>query len=344
MKFVKYFLLSIIILDIIALIVWGAFIYRVSSPLDNFSEEFKIVDIKEGIGLNEIALQLENESIISDTPTFVAYVLIERKQSELKAGEYVITPDMSIKDIVSVMAEGTSPNTKRVTFPEGYTSMQMADRLVKEGILQNREEFISFSEMTSKSTYDTFEYNFLNIMDAPLLEGLLFPDTYDLKINSQASAVIDKMLKAFNDKAWPILQEGGKDQASPYSSYELLIIASLLEEEVQSEEDMKNVAGILYNRLEIGMPLQVDATLAFITGKQTGQLTNTDKEIDSPYNTYQNRGLPPAPISNPGLRAIEATLNPTENDYLYYLTGRDGNTYFGRTLEEHNDNKQKYLR
>lgn len=344
MKILKYLLLSVIILDLLALAVAGFFAYKVYTPLNNFSEEAKVVNIDAGTGLDEIAFQLKEEGILTETPFFILYAIMERKEGDLKAGEHIFTPNMSIKDIVNRLAGSASLNTKKITFPEGFTSAQMADRLVENSIIKNKEEFLNFSKLSSVSAYNIFDHDFLSEINAASLEGFLFPDTYELVPDSGAAQVISKMLDAFDDKAWSMLQEGGEKEAASYDSYELLIIASLLEEEVQTEEDMKQVAGILYNRLEIGMPLQVDATLAFITGKQTGQLTNADKEIDSPYNTYQNRGLPPAPISNPGLKAIGSALDPAQNDYLYYLTGKDGNTYFGRTLEEHNENKRLYLR
>ena len=118
----------------------------------------------------------------------------------------------------------------------------------------------------------------------------------------------------------------------------------MLEREVQTEQDMELVAGVLINRLNLGMFLQVDATLAYITGKQTGQITNQDKLIDSLFNTYKYAGLPPAPIANPGLKAINAALNPQANNYLYYLSEKNNITHFAETLEEHSRNKAIYLR
>ena len=122
-------------------------------------------------------------------------------------------------------------------------------------------------------------------------------------------------------------------------------MASLIEREVRTYEDMRIVSGLLWKRMEIGMPLQVDATLVYLTGRKTGQITNDDKLIDSAYNTYKYRGLPPTPIANPGLNAINAAIDPIESEYLYYLsTPITGETIFSKTLDEHNENRIKYLK
>ena len=187
--------------------------------------------------------------------------------------------------------------------------------------------------LSTSSAYDIYGYEFLKTIKANSLEGFLFPDTYEFRDSDGASVILGKFLENFELKAGNLV-----------NSYNTLTTASILEKEVQTEQDMRIVAGILNNRLRLGMLLQVDATLAHITGKKTGQITNQDKLIDSPYNTYKYTGLPPAPIANPGLKAINAALNPTSSDYLYYLTSQDGATYFAETLEEHNKNKNLYLR
>lgn len=335
---VRIFLITIMVLDLLALILLGFFVYNVSSPLNNFQEDSRTVVIEPGSGLNDIASKLSQEGIIDETSFFILYTVLEGRDGQLKAGTYTFTPDMNVKNIVALLTEGRSKDFRRVTFPEGFTSKQMAIRLVEEGVLANEEEFLNLAKISTEGASDIFEYDFLSSIDAASLEGFLFPDTYQFHVEEEAVNVIDKMLQAFENKAHPLLDNYEGD---PYS---LLIKASLLEEEVQSEKDMRIVAGIIENRLSINMALQIDATLAYITGKQTSELTNADKEIDSPYNTYQNRGLPPAPISNPGIRAISAALDPADTEYFYYLTGRDGITYFAKTLEEHNRNKELYLR
>ncbi|MDX1535792.1 MAG: endolytic transglycosylase MltG [Candidatus Spechtbacterales bacterium] len=343
-KILKISLLFIIALDLLALGIVGFFTYKASVPLNNFSGEFREVTIESGSGLDEIALEFKKKGVISNTSTFVFYAILENKENNLKAGTYTITPSMSVKDIVNIIAKGSNSDIAVVTFPEGFTSAQMAQRLEEKEVLSSEDDFLNIVKLSTSSASELVNYDFLKSVSADSLEGFLFPDTFEFEIDTDPVTVVNKILAAFNDKAWPLVKNGYNGQYGELDSYEVLVLASLLEEEVQTEEDMKMVSGILFNRMEIGMPLQVDATLAYITGKQTGEITNKDKEIDSPYNTYQNSGLPPAPISNPGLKAIRSALDPTENDYFYYLTGKDGTTHYGKTLEEHNINKQLYLR
>jgi len=161
------------------------------------------------------------------------------------------------------------------------------------------------------------------------MEGYLFPDTYLFLPFAETEQIIGTMTDNFKKKAGDV----GKD---------IVIMASLIEKEVPDIGDRKIVSGILWKRLKLGMALQVDAVFPYITGKQ--KVLSDDLKIDSPYNTYLHKGLPPGPISNPGLDAVEAAKNPQETSYLYYLSGKDGKTHFAKTFAEHLKNKEKYLR
>jgi UPF0755 protein len=171
------------------------------------------------------------------------------------------------------------------------------------------------------------------------LEGYLFPDTYEVSTDQTCEQMIDAMLINFGNKLTPELQEKIKGQDK--TIFEVVTMASLLEKEVKTLEDKKIVAGILHNRLQMGMPLQLDSTVNYITGKNDPGVLIKDTQIDSPYNTYKYKGLPIGPISNPGMDSISAALEPTETDYLYYLS--DGKTYYAKTLKEHAANRAKYL-
>ena len=161
------------------------------------------------------------------------------------------------------------------------------------------------------------------------MEGYLFPDTYLFLPGAETEQIIGTMRDNFKKKAGDIAQD-------------IVIMASLIEKEVPASDDRRIVSGILWKRLEIGMPLQVDAVFPYITGKR--EVLLDDLKINSPYNTYLYKGLPPGPIANPGLDAIEAARNPKETPYLYYISGKDGKTHFAKTYEEHLKNKEKYLR
>jgi len=195
----------------------------------------------------------------------------------------------------------------KVTVAEGLTVKKIAELL---GDFENfdKKEFL---EKTGK------------------LEGYLFPDTYLFLPFAETEQIIGTMTDNFKKKAGDV----GKD---------IVIMASLIEKEVPDSDDRKIVSGILWKRLKLGMALQVDAVFPYITGKQKVLLD--DLKIDSPYNTYLHKGLPPGPIANPGLDAIIAARNPQETSYLYYLSGNDGKTHFAKTFSEHLRNKEKYLR
>lgn len=346
MKFLKFILLAIISLALSGLALLGFLGYKVSVSHDRHSIESVTIIIERGESFKGVARKLEDEGIISNDLYFVAYGVLEKNTGGVKAGVYELSPLMSIKNIMETMIGGdVVDGSVRVTFPEGFSSTQIAQRLHEEGIIESETEFMSLVAMSSSAAHQIYEYDFLRDINAPSLHGFLFPDTYDFMTPQRAEDVLDKFLANFQQKAGHVFRENSQasGQASNYSPFEILIMASILEREVQTEEDMKLAAGALYNRLEIDMPLQVDASLVYITGKVTGQLTAQDKLINHPYNTYVYRGLPPGPISNPGLKAINAALNPTPNEYLYYLSAEDGTTIFGKTLEEHNRNREEYL-
>ncbi len=168
------------------------------------------------------------------------------------------------------------------------------------------------------------------------LEGYLFPDTYAVAAGAQMDDILKLFLANFKKKA---VEEIGEEDI-----FETITIASLIEKEVISYEDKRLVSGIMRNRLKIGMPLQIDATITYLTGRRSVNIPILETRIKSPYNTYVNTGLPIGPISNPGIDSIRAAMDPKENDYFYYLSKPTGETVFSRTLEEHNYAKNKYLR
>ncbi|QQG42388.1 MAG: endolytic transglycosylase MltG [Candidatus Giovannonibacteria bacterium] len=211
-------------------------------------------------------------------------------------------------------------NEAAVTIPEGYSVRQIGEALEKAGLF-SKDEFV---------------------LEAQKHEGYLFPDTYRFYKTAKPEQVIAKMRDNFNKKITPeILAEA---KSSGKTLEQIIIMASLLEEEVKSTADRKIVAGILWKRLRLGMGLNVDAALTYVLGKPSGELTEADLKYDSSYNTYRYRGLPPGPISNPGMDAILAALRPTGSEYFYYLTDKGGKTHYAKTLEEHALNKYKYLK
>ncbi|MEX2145204.1 MAG: endolytic transglycosylase MltG [Candidatus Spechtbacterales bacterium] len=343
-NFFKILLLFIIISDIFISVGFGVFAWQVASPLKPDSTENKIVIIDKGSGLQQIANQLKKGGIIKSARAFIVYAVLEGQATDMQAGVYNLSPSMTVSEIVKVMGSGTVTNYTKVTIPEGLTGSDTADMLYEASVLADVPDFLNFVGISSQNAYELYGYDFLKDINAPSLEGFLFPDTYEFGVDSSVQDIVSRLMANFEQKTSHLFNKEYVGQAVGYSPYQVLITASLLEEEVKTDEDMRLVAGVLYNRLEINMALQVDATLAYITGKKTGQITAQDKQVESPFNTYKYGGLPPAPISNPGLRAINAAMNPTPTNYLYYLSAPDGTTHFAETLEEHNKNINLYLR
>jgi UPF0755 protein len=172
-------------------------------------------------------------------------------------------------------------------------------------------------------------------------EGKLYPETYLVPKTFTADQLVDLMLKTFEEKTYSIQE---KISTYPLTTKEILVLASILEREANSPESMKVVSGILQKRLTEGIRLQADASIEYVLNKPLKELTPKDLEIDSPYNTYRNKGLPPTPIGNPGLEAITAVIEPEQTDYLYYITDNEGNFHYAKTYDEHLDNVARYLR
>ena len=253
----------------------------------------------------------------------------------LRPGNYNISPRLSAWQIASVIKE-SSTNDRRITIPEGYTAAQIADTLTERGVVNQSEFVVATKRYTDPSLAILAE----RPATYTSLEGYLFPDTYNFIQGSPASVVVSMMVGNLERRLESL---DTYRTNTTHSVHELLTIASLVEREARIEADRKLIAGVILNRLAIGMRLDIDATVRYITNNWTKPLTVTELNINSPYNTRKVAGLPPGPICNPGLAAIAAVLSPTESDYLYYLTDRDGVTHYAKTLDEHNANKARYL-
>ena len=280
--------------------------FFLSAPKDFPSGE--TIVIKKGTGLAEISGKLKKEGFIKNKYAFALYARSLGKSKKIKYGKYLFNEPVSVFSLTRRLAKGEFGfKPIKVTITEGLTIKEISELF---GGFENfdKKEFL---EKTEK------------------LEGYLFPDTYLFLPFAETVQIIGTMTDNFKKKAGDV----GKD---------IVIMASLIEKEVPDSNDRKIVSGILWKRLEMGMALQVDAVFPYITGKQ--KVLSDDLKIDSPYNTYLHKGLPPGPISNPGLDAIDAARNPKESPYLYYLSGQDGKTHFAKTFSEHLRNKEKYLR
>lgn len=295
-------------------------------------------EIKEGEGVKEIAKNLEEGQFIKNDLYFNYYIWKTGSREKLQAGRYELKGSMTIPEIVQVLSIGEIiPNEIKVTFPEGTNLRQMAEILGKKGF--SGEEFLKTTacECGVKKDYDFL----IERPEGANLEGFLFPDTYIYLKDASAQNIINRMLLNFDEKLTPAMREEIKKQNRKI--FEVIIMASILEKEVKTPEDMKIASGIFWDRIEVGQPLQSCATIAYVLGKEKKQYSYDDTRTPSPYNTYINRGLPPGPIANPGMNAITAAIYPKKTDYNYFLTDSStGKTIYSKTIDEHEGNKVKY--
>lgn len=321
-----------------AIVVVGWLTFLVFYPV-GVGEAAILFEIKEGSSLSEIATDLKSRGFIRSKTVFIFYTLALGEDKNLKAGRYSLPSRASTNRIVYILSQGLAEHDDiKITIPEGMNVWEMDKRLVQAGIIDE-------SEFSSK--YHS-------------KEGYLFPDTYSLSNQQQETndkqnrveELSNKMTENFNNKTSQLL--GGLSLAE---SREIIVIASILEKEARAKGDMKLVSGIIRKRLELGIPLQVDATVIYGACRRIAEEGNWSKNcevtyqgpaieilVDGPYNTYTRKGLPPLPISNPGLQAIEAALNPTPSDYLYYLSNRDGGQMiYSKTSGEHAANRRRFL-
>lgn len=291
--------------------------------------------ISRGDGFLEIGDMLAVRGIVRSPALFRLYALARGWAGSLKPGEYVFYGDLSVPDVARMLNEG--PGDAVITFPEGFTIFDIEERLVKAELTAPGE----FLQLAHSPDLFAEKFPFLRDLEAETLEGFLFPDTYRFGHNLGARAIVEKMLATFRNKALRDLE--AKFQASPQSISAIITMASMLEREAARMDERRLISGILWKRLETGMPLQVDATVIYAWQKLNprwslggrNRLSFADLKIDSPYNTYRVNGMPPGPIANPGLDSIQAALEPVESDYWFYLSPPDGTVLFTRTFEEH---------
>lgn len=278
------------------------------------------VTINQGESALEVSEKLAEANITTSTWPLWVMLRLSKGDSLLHTGTYRFDEPENVFSIARrlVTADYGMPVAK-LTFFEGITVREMA-LLVHEAL-----PGIGVEEFTAL---------------AKPHEGFLFPDTYFFPPSSDAQSIVDTMRNTFDTKTAVLRTQAG---AKGKSLGDVVIMASLLEKEARSDEHRRLVAGVLYNRLAKDMPLQVDAVFGYIFNRDTYSPKPDDLKVDSPYNTYRNKGLPPGPINNPGIASLEAALNPTKTSYLYYLTGNDGTMHYATTYDGHKTNLRNYL-
>lgn len=337
-SFFKTAFLRLLLIATVATVIYSGYVvYALVAPVskDNTS---KIVEVKSGDGLRDVAKSLYEYDLIRDASVFEIYARITGNAGKIVAGEYSLKPSMNIIEILAFLSQGVDidGDERNITFIEGWTVNDIAEYLDKNGITP-KDVFLKALLDVNQEQYSFF----LQKKGTESVEGYLFPDTYRIFHSATATDIIDKALDNFDSKYDTQMR---KDTLKAGRSiHDVVTLASILEWEVRGDEDRAMVADIFYKRLEKGMRLQSDATVNYVTGKKTPQASYDDLEVDSRYNTYKYNGLPPGPIGNPGLSAIRAAVYPKANDYWFFLTTRDGKVIYSKTFEEHVANKKKYL-
>jgi UPF0755 protein len=296
---------------------------------DNKEIEFTIY---KGEGVRTIAKNLEENKLIKNDFPLLVYLKLTGHAADLKAGLYKLSTTNTPLEVVDILTKGKVASRK-ITIPEGWDDEDIAKYLEEQGIVK-KDDFIA-------ATKEKYDYDFLaGQPEGSGVEGFLFPDTYQIPYHADSKYIINKMLENFDKRLGSDVRSA--ISGSKYNIYQTVTLASIVEREVSKPEDRKTVAGIFLARLDEGQALQSDVTLQYIYGKEKKTFTYDETTVESLYNTYKYRGLPYGPICNPGLESINAVLNPSLTDFRYFLAA-DGKTYYSKTFEEHEANKQRYL-
>lgn len=278
------------------------------------------VSFESGENLRDLSSELEEKGVVRSGEVFEIFFHLSGNEEKIQAGEYFFDRPHLLSEVVDRIISGDfGVPVFKTTFPEGFDRFEMTETIAEK-----------FGEQTSN---DFFELSLEK-------EGYLFPDTYFFPKNSSASAIVDKLENNFSKKTNSLKIEA---EAKGLDWEEVIILASIIEEEASGKGDREMISGILQKRISKGIRLQADATV-FYGMKVAGVSGDFDSDFDSEYNTYLHSGLPPKPITNPGILSIEAAINPKYSDYLYYLHDKEGNVYYAKTYDEHRTNINKYLK
>lgn len=333
----KWFLRIILTLVLLAgwVIIGYYFIdWTLESPSRSKAVE---IDIEPDSSLKQIGSILKSKNLIRED-WFFRYYAAYRQKINLLAGSYEIKPNENLDDILNKIAIGKQDLIK-VTIPEGKTVNEIADILAKKGF--SKEEFLKAVNRENNKDLFTFEQEIKRVPNRKYkLEGYLFPSTYEFHRGESGEGIVNEMVRQFA-KRINKLDARNKlvNSNSKYNIDHLVTIASLIEREGQVRSELPIISGVIYNRLKINMPLQVDASIIYaysLSGTIKKKLGKGDTKFSSPYNTYLIKGLPPGPISNPGIEALQAALDPDSHSYLYYVTKQDGTSthFFSKTYQE----------
>lgn len=330
------FLILVVILSIVG--IGGVyFVYSEIGPYNKSNNDEVIVEIPSGSSTKAIATILADNSLIKNEMVFTYNAKISGQASSFKAGKYSLKQSQTNNEMIDIIASGrVVVEGIKVTFPEGLTYSETIDILVKND-LGDEEVFVEYI-YSPEEFYDDFE--FLDEEDITTLEGFLYPSTYYFDEKSDEKQILTVMLNQFKKVYNDVLVD--EIENTDMTLQEIVNLASIVEKEAIFDEDRPIIASVFFNRLDINMPLQSDATLQYAFEERKEIVLYKDLEIDSLYNSYKNRGLPPTPISNPSVESIEAVIYPKQTDYLYFVATMQGGNNYSTTYQQHLDYVREY--
>ncbi|MBT2754630.1 endolytic transglycosylase MltG [Mesobacillus foraminis] len=343
------FMAAAVFILLAAAVAGGGYYYinQALKPVDENSKKQIVVKIPIGSSVSGIGQILEENGVIRDSRVFKYYVKF-KNESGFMAGDYKMNPSMTLPEVITSLKTGKVMQevAVRITIPEGKQLTQIAAIIAEKTNQETGEVFEKLNDKNFLKSLmgkypDLLTEDILNKQIKYPLEGYLFPATYpfyteDPTVEEIVAAMLDQTRKVVG-------QYKGQSESKDMSIHKLLTMASLIEEEATEKVDRDKIASVFYNRMDIGMPLQTDPTVLYALGEHKDRVYYKDLEVDSPYNTYKNTGLPPGPIANAGKMSIEAALAPANTESLYFLATPDGDVLFSKTLEEHNRLKEEHI-
>jgi len=298
--------------------------HQLHQPVNPANAKVRFV-VPPGSSFHEVADTLHRTGLIDSVTVFDLYARYKHLDRNVQAGAYELSRNLNMIQILDAL-QTAIPEEIFVTVPEGYTIKKTAALLDTGGVIKG-------SDYLSQAVTGQFNYDFLkDLKPGASLEGFLFPDTYLIPRTGTAKQLITLQLDQFN-RRWNDTRKGQATQRK-LNPLQVVTIASMIEREALFDEDRPLVASVIYNRLSAGWALDIDATVLYAKGAWQATVTTDDRKIDSPYNTYLHTGLPPGPIANPGIKAIEAALQPATTGYFFYLSDKQGHNHYAKTNEE----------
>lgn len=330
--------LAILIILVIIVALGGIYFKKQSGAYDVNKEKNVIVEIPSGSSVDDISNILSEKELIKNKLVFKINTKISGKASDFKAGKYKFDQSYTNEDIINDISLGkTYYSGPKITVKEGATSKEIVDELVNKKL----GNATTYNKLINNPAEFREEFEFLRDENIKSLEGFLYPSTYYCEETDSEKEILTKMLNKFNEIYSVRIKK--EVESKRLNFYDTIKMASIIEKEAVLDEDRPIIASVFYNRLDKKMPLQSDATIQYAFKERKKVVSYEDLKVESPYNSYKYKGLPPTPISNPSLKSIYAAINPDKTEYLYFVAKTDGGgNNYSKTYEEHLKYEKQY--